>query len=820
MAQALNRLTIFFVLALAIPAFGQVQVKSVRDFSGGIVNGVANAFVPDNGAVSLSNYDVVGGVLDRRPGLGYLWADTGAPYVGAIFPWSHYRDKSLFAVRQIDGAFESDTISENTQQLVKYGPSTHDFELVKARLFDGPWRNLTVPQTTDRTQIYHRLFIAESNSELVYMTDSSAAPARPLTAGQPRATTLAGGGALSGRFVYKYAYIDTETDDTSVFSAPSFPVYVDNGQVALIMDTGILSSQDSIGIIRRELPDLLYYEVATISSSISYYIDNTPTASLSLAHAGSRYGWHTRNTEGGSYSQGHYTRIRPPGGFGTNIVTGGSTSILFGLPGDSAKFCWVAYVLVYVDSLGRRSYSTAMEADSLNMTGAIVNSYLRRVTIDSFPPLPQSGISEIELWRRLAGEFYDTTGGDNCSDSISPRWYRIHTFTQSGYDSIVDGGSWEDATHIDTTNHDVCIPDCVGEQWFYIKTPEQRCPDDSVIVFQPSIIEHHADRLWAAGNPELPDYLYYSNTNYPTLFPPDQFVRIASQDGDGITGLLSIADVDYYDSALPADQLVVFKKNSVWAISGFTFSDYRLSQLMSGVGLVAERGYCKDNFGVYFVGNDGVYQLGKPQPLSAAIQETVDSASQYISRSVLRSVGDELWWSLAIGDTVNNRTLVYSLRPSPHWTSYNFAMRDAIAYDTAQDWTAYSTDRSLILTETDTVFRWNYADADTLDGTTKIQASYQSKFFFDDPVREKVLWVDLFGTGTVDSLRLLFYENDGDQVDTAYIKPVFTDQDRDRVAVNLICENFSLRIEDFKGVGNYRITGYDIGYMVWDDGKK
>jgi hypothetical protein len=40
------------------------------------------------------------------------------------------------------------------------------------------------------------------------------------------------------------------------------------------------------------------------------------------------------------------------------------------------------------------------------------------------------------------------------------------------------------------------------------------------------------------------------------------------------------------------------------------------------------------------------------------------------------------------------------------------------------------------------------------------------------------------------------------------------------VAVNKICENFSLRIEDYRGVGDYRITGYDIGYMVWDGGKK
>jgi len=345
--------------------------------------------------------------------------------------------------------------------------------------------------------------------------------------------------------------------------------------------------------------------------------------------------------------------------------------------------------------------------------------------------------------------------------------------------------------------------------------------DDSVWVFDPSIIEHHADRMWGAGNLEYPDYLYYSASGAPTTV--QGFIRVASQQGDGITGLLSVADVDYYDDALPADQMVVFKAASIWLLSGFTFTNYRLSQLMSGVGLVAPRGYCKTNLGVYFVGADGLYKIGEPKPLSLLIQATVDSAKTYISRSVLKAVGDEVWWAIPVADSVPDRTLVWSTTPKPHWESHDFAMRDVIPYDTTQDWTAHTTDRSLILTEGDSIFRWNYSETDSLDGVDTILAVYQSKYHFEGGGREQIFWVDIAGTGTVDSLKLIFYRNYGENkpgvpFDSVIMVPDFSDHKLDRAIVGAICENFSVRIEDF-GMGNYTLKGYTIGWEPWDGGK-
>lgn len=833
MAQTQVRLIVaLIVLALAIPTFGYAEVKSVRDFSGGMVNGYSNAVMQDNMAALLSNYDIVGGSLVRRNGMGFLYADTGAPRIEAIFPYTHYRLKDLFLLRPTGLAYEDDSISAATQELVQYSPTAHDAESIWLRLYATLSHYSSWPWATDWTHIFHRLFVARSYSDLAYVTDSIAAPARPLTAGQPKVYTLNGGGNLHGRYIYKYNFIDYTTADTtmrySVLSPPSFEVEVENGSIFVEMDTAVLANQDSILLWRRPLNstdstikaaggDTAYFQVACFDAKTQYWLDTLPdsllTTSLAPTSGNMFLGWYKYNSEGGGATSPHYTRLRPPGGFATSRQGGG---LLDSCPCDSARYCWVGYVLTFVDSLGRHSYSTAMIGDSINMDGDKMQDSSIGFLLDSLPALPQDGISTIEVWRRLACRYYDTDSLSLCGDNKSTAWYRVGTMTPAEYAV----GYFLDTAILDTTDSD-CIPDCSGSaSWDYIKVPENRCPDDSLIPFRPSIIEYHADRLWAAGNPQYPDYLYYSKIGYPTTFASDYFVRVASQDGDGITGLLSIADVDYYDNALPADQLVIFKRNSVWAIAGFTFSDYRLSQLMNGVGLVADKGYCKNNLGVFFVGSDGMYQLGQPRPLSEAIQETVDSVGAYISRSVLRSVGDEIWWSVAVGDTVNNRTLVWAQKPTPHWTSYSFAMRDAIAYDTTQTWTSWTTDRSLILTETDTVFQWNYSDADTLDGATKIQAKYQSKFFFDDPVREKIMWIDLWGMGTVDTLRLVLSMNDGDQKDTVYVKPVFTDQDRDRVAINKICENFSLRIEDYKGVGNYRITGYDIGYMVWDDGKK
>ena len=137
----------------------------------------------------------------------------------------------------------------------------------------------------------------------------------------------------------------------------------------------------------------------------------------------------------------------------------------------------------------------------------------------------------------------------------------------------------------------------------------------------------------------------------------------------------------------------------------------------------------------------------------------------------------------------------------------------------------YSTNRWALVRDNDSLYGWNYA-ADSLDDTAHFFATYQSKYFFEGSGRERIHNVTIEGTGVVDSLRLIFYQGylnaDQDVIgtpfDTVVFSPDFTDNQKDQVAVDKICDMFSLRIEDF-GSGSYVIRGYKIGWQPWDTGK-
>ena len=789
------------LLILSAGTVGQIQHKYVGDFTGGVVNGLANVFVPDNAAQVLSNFDVKDGALTRRSGMGFIAADTGAPYIGALFPYSHYRDKELFAFRHIEGRLSSDTADAYTQTLVRYGKSSLDLEyILENRVFNGPWRAHQYENISDYTHVFHRLFIAGYNSEFVYVTDSILLPARPRAPGQALVTVLNGGGDITGLVRYRYLYVDKDAPDTSNFSVPTFIKYVDNGKVYIYdMDTATTASGVDSIVIYREVDRSGDYEyLARIPQGQTYYLDNDGTNSgVTLNH---NWGPIPKPEQGSCTDttdcDDDTEHLTAPGEITTatvDIIVAGDPGVDLDLVEGATTCHQTLYTYRFRDSLGRYSFWAPWHPVPISCVDGRVDSL--RVTLSGYQSPKDSGITQTSF-----AKCYLSNASGNDQAHLD-NWYNdaVAVIDEKHPDSLT-------AIYTGWTTQD--LSDIIF--------------DDSVWTFDPSIIEYHANRMWGAGDLEYPDYLYYSALGAPTTL--QAFIRVPSQQGDAITGLLSIADVDYYDDALPADQMVLFKEASVWAVSGFTFANFRLSQLMSGVGLVATRGYCKTNVGVYFVGADGMYQLGSPQPISLAIQATVDSASQYLSRSVVRPVGDEVWWSLPIGDTVNNRTLVWSETPKPHWRSYSFAMRDVIPYDTNQEWTAHATDRALILTETDSVFRWNYVDTDSLDGDTRIQATYRSKFFFEGGGRENIRWIDIFGTGESAVLKFVFLRNyaqgTGDRFDSAYITPDFTDDTRDRIKVDAVCENFAIEIIDSAGLGVYTITGYDIAYIPWDLGKR
>ena len=65
--------------------------------------------------------------------------------------------------------------------------------------------------------------------------------------------------------------------------------------------------------------------------------------------------------------------------------------------------------------------------------------------------------------------------------------------------------------------------------------------------------------LFVSGVSGLPDRVYFSNLGTPTTFTAADYVDINANDGDAVTGF-----------GILNDELIIFKKYSIWSISGFS----------------------------------------------------------------------------------------------------------------------------------------------------------------------------------------------------------------------------------------------------------
>lgn len=109
-----------------------------------------------------------------------------------------------------------------------------------------------------------------------------------------------------------------------------------------------------------------------------------------------------------------------------------------------------------------------------------------------------------------------------------------------------------------------------------------------------------ADRIFAAGNPESPNSLYYSQVGDPTYFKSgDHVVQAASADGDYITGIAEFNET-----------ILVFKSRGVWAWFGYSVAtDVKFTRLNVHTGTRHERTIANVANYLFFLGEDGVYAM-------------------------------------------------------------------------------------------------------------------------------------------------------------------------------------------------------------------
>lgn len=192
--------------------------------------------------------------------------------------------------------------------------------------------------------------------------------------------------------------------------------------------------------------------------------------------------------------------------------------------------------------------------------------------------------------------------------------------------------------------------------------------------------------LFVAGVSSVPNRLYWSDLGAPTSFTNTNFVDINPGDGDKIVAFGTIQD-----------QLLVFKRNTIWSITGFsgtTFSSTTIATQNTnarivGYGAIAPFSVISTGNDVYFMSLLGQVPVIRSLKITqfattlsgGIISHDIDGTMETLNKNVISGVTSEYdgrycYWSIPVnGSTTNNKIVVldtYAIQKSGSKTLYSW----------------------------------------------------------------------------------------------------------------------------------------------------
>lgn len=177
----------------------------------------------------------------------------------------------------------------------------------------------------------------------------------------------------------------------------------------------------------------------------------------------------------------------------------------------------------------------------------------------------------------------------------------------------------------------------------------------------------HKTRVWFTKNPEHGNIVYSTEIGNPLYVPTNQYIAPVTSDANIIEGIFSFNDV-----------LIIFKKNTIFALYGSSEDDYDLKELTVSCGVMNMDTIAKaDNYLFYLGFNGTVYSLYDVRTdyrkiLTKSISEQLNFNSQPIDLhdtdlSDSRAIYFDNHYFLSIKDKV----LVYSRGSWVMWDNLN-----------------------------------------------------------------------------------------------------------------------------------------------------
>ena len=260
--------------------------------------------------------------------------------------------------------------------------------------------------------------------------------------------------------------------------------------------------------------------------------------------------------------------------------------------------------------------------------------------------------------------------------------------------------------------------------------------------------------LTAAGR------LYWSNLNDPDTYDVDDYIDINPNDGDIAVGL-----------AVLKDELFIFKKNRVWALTGFGASDFTVADMgerASGMGAQSRQSIIETGNDIYFLDFSGnIPQFRSIQRTrygaivaGSIISEAIEGTMDDIAKSQLGNCagifdGRKIWWAVTDTGTYNNLVLVYDTL-TKGWVRFTGL--------NASCWTQSSlvSNNKIYFGDGSAHTKTYVLDSSTSDNGTAIDMQFKSRMYNPFP-ESKCKWKYMYIACDVDSAASLDidYSRDG-----------------------------------------------------------
>lgn len=129
----------------------------------------------------------------------------------------------------------------------------------------------------------------------------------------------------------------------------------------------------------------------------------------------------------------------------------------------------------------------------------------------------------------------------------------------------------------------------------------------------------HKNRIFMAHTAANSSRLFFSDVLNVESWPVLNFIDVSPNDGDWITGLLTLDDY-----------LIITKNRSVWLLLGSSIEDFSVRRLHAEAGCIAPRSLTRVGEGFAFVAHDGVYMsnMSQVQLVTERIRKTWDGLNR------------------------------------------------------------------------------------------------------------------------------------------------------------------------------------------------